>query len=105
MTRVNIPCIVSRNFTQAAAGMPQGLFCSLPVRGIERVVAYGMGTNPVSDTDRAALFRGTWMAAVAQLDLDIPPTEANIDWSQYNRAEQAVNRAEPVPVRASSWRE
>ena len=81
---------------------PQGLFCSLPVSGIERVVAFGMGNSPVAPAERAAIFRGTWMAAVANLKLggDLPTVAgADVDWEQHGEAEKAVMAADSVPVR------
>ena len=77
----------------------QGLFCSLPSRSIERVVAFGMGTKQLGEADRAAIFRGTWMAAVASLNLEVRTPGLDIDWKQHSKAEQAVMRAEPVAVR------
>ena len=59
-----------------------------------------MGSAPVSDEERAAVFRGTWLAAVAKLGLEVQaPAGVEVDWSKQGVAEQAVMRAEAVPVR------
>lgn len=91
-----------RRFQKASSGLEagkvKGLFCTLPARSIHRLVAFGLGVQTVSAAERAAVFRGTWMAAINSIGIDVPVEGVAVDWSKHNLAEQAVMRAEAVPL-------
>lgn len=96
--------IMLRRFQKASANLDQGrvkgLFCSLPAASLERVVAHGLGAHKISAAERAATFRATWLAAVADLDklAGRLPNSKYIDWRQPHAAQQRVERAEAVAV-------
>lgn len=102
--------IMLRRFQKAAAagepGKVKGLFCVLPKKALERVVVFGMGDAPPMPAERAAIFRGTWMSAVANMAaagdavLDsMPETLRTTEWDkQRDLAAQRVDAAETVSV-------
>lgn len=99
--------IMLRRFQKASANLDQGrvkgLFCSLPAASLERVVAHGLGAHKISAAERAATFRATWLAAVADLDklAGRLPNSKHIDWRQPHAAQQRVEGAEAVAVSVS----
>eukprot|EP00500_Bicosoecida_sp_ms1_P010917 CAMPEP_0203822756 /NCGR_PEP_ID=MMETSP0115-20131106/47175_1 /ASSEMBLY_ACC=CAM_ASM_000227 /TAXON_ID=33651 /ORGANISM="Bicosoecid sp, Strain ms1" /LENGTH=387 /DNA_ID=CAMNT_0050731791 /DNA_START=42 /DNA_END=1201 /DNA_ORIENTATION=- len=84
--------IMLRRFQKAAAaaepGKVKGLFCVLPRAALERVVAFGMGDAPPSAAERAAVFRGTWMSAMANIAsgggeaVDLPAKLRGTNWAE-----------------------
>ena len=95
--------ILLDSFQQTAAtsepGKVKGLFCSVPLECLERVVVYGLSAGAVEGTPLEHVFQESWINVEAGVPSQVPaPSEENDDDAAGGgHAQRCVDRASSIP--------